>query len=88
MTLEMDIQGIDAQKTVTTTLQAFEDPNHFGNSPEYHTGELCMEKFCDKPAGTRWSPYWCFDCNVKRIKRISKQLDGFVDGFQKGGAER
>lgn len=55
-------------------MQAFEDKNHEGNSKKYHTGKQCIEKGCNKPAGTAWSPYWCFDCNVERMRRIESQL--------------
>jgi hypothetical protein len=56
------------------SMLAFEDPNHEGNSPKYHTGKPCMTQGCDKPAGTWWSPYWCFEHNVERIKRIDTQF--------------
>lgn len=63
--------------------KAFEDPNHRGNGTTYHTGKECIEKDCHNPAGTAWSPYWCFACNVKRIRRIDKQLDAIVNGSAK-----
>lgn len=56
-------------------MDAFEDPSDPGNGPEYHTGKPCIEAGCDRPAGTAWSPYWCFECNVKRIKRVSDQFE-------------
>jgi len=52
----------------------YNDRNHRGNSPEYHTGKECFEEGCTNPAGTAWSPYWCVDCNIKRIERVSAQL--------------
>lgn len=55
-------------------LIAFEDPDHKGNQPEYHTGKPCIEPECDRPAGTAWSALWCFECNLERIRRINKQL--------------
>lgn len=51
---------------------AYQDPNHRGNSPKYRTGDKCRD--CDQPAGTWWSPLWCFECNVKRMDRIDRQL--------------
>ena len=60
-------------------LIAFEDPGHRGNSSKYHTGEECIEDDCSNPAGTAWSPWWCFECNVKRIKRIDTQLTGLIE---------
>ena len=55
-------------------LVAFEDPDHDGNSPDHHTGRECVVEGCDRPAGTAWSPHWCFACNVVRMKRISQSL--------------
>lgn len=52
---------------------AYKDPNHEGNSAKYHTGARCIEG-CGRPAGTWWSPLWCFECNVKRMNRISDAL--------------
>lgn len=59
-------------------LLPFEDPANEGNSEKYLSGLMCIESGCDEKAGTAWSPYWCFNCNVKRIKRISRQLDDFI----------
>ncbi len=56
------------------SLEAFEDPSHEGNSARYHTGKECIEPGCHQPARTKWSPYWCFSCNVTRMKRIGSQL--------------
>lgn len=68
-------------------MDAFEDPRHVGNSEKYHTGELCIVNGCEHPAGTVWGPPWCFECNVIRIKRITKQMEEIEAGFQaKGGA--
>lgn len=55
-------------------LEAFEDPNHPGNSAAHHSGRKCDVKGCTDPAGTAWGPYWCFKHNVERIKRISANL--------------
>lgn len=52
----------------------FEDLQHEGNSSSYHTGKQCIEENCNNPAGTAWSPIWCFEHNVERIRRITKQL--------------
>jgi len=54
---------------------AFENSQHEGNSSLYHTGKQCVEKYCTKPAGTKWSPFWCFKHNVERIKRVNKQFE-------------
>lgn len=74
-------------------LEAFEDPQHPGNGPEYHTGRRCITPGCGKDAGTLWSPHWCFECNVERIKRISSSLELIVARMRcpfsmpKGGAK-
>jgi len=52
----------------------YENPDHDGNSAKWHTGKRCVEKGCKKPAGTWWSPLWCFDHNVERMKRVSAGL--------------
>lgn len=54
-------------------LERYEDPNDPGNSAAHHTGEPCVEG-CGRPAGTRWSPLWCFECNVERMRRIDTSL--------------
>ncbi len=60
-------------------MQPFEDINHEGNSSKHHTGKQCIEKECDKPAGTHWSHLWCFDHNVERIKRIDNSFDKLLN---------
>lgn len=55
-----------------TASRAFEDKHHELNSTKFHTGKPCID--CTNPAGTWWSPLWCFDCNVKRMKRIDRRL--------------
>ncbi len=49
------------------------------NGSDQHTGKPCIEKGCDNPAGTAWSPHWCFPCNVERIQRI----DAFFEELEK-----
>jgi hypothetical protein len=44
-------------------------------------------KGCDRPAGTLWSPYWCFEHNVERIRRISRQLDEIASAYERRCAE-
>lgn len=65
--------------TEAKELLAFEDPNHEGNLSKYHSGKPCHTKGCKEPAGTRWSPYWCFKHNVERMNRISAQLEDFAE---------
>jgi hypothetical protein len=47
-----------------------------GNSAKYHTGKKCID--CDNPAGTAWSKLWCVECNIKRMDKITEQLDGMM----------
>ena len=54
-------------------------PNCWG--PEGHvcqqpSGRTCLD--CDQPAGTLWGPYWCPDCDVKRLDRISASLESLA----------
>lgn len=56
----------------------YENPEHDGNSAKWHTGKQCVEKGCKRPAGTWWSPLWCFDHNVKRMRKVSDGLDDAV----------
>ena len=50
------------------------DPNDERNGSNYHTGKLCIERGCNEPAGTWWSPLWCFQHNVARMDGIDKQF--------------
>ena len=61
-------------------MAGYDDPNHEGNSSKHHTGKPCIELGCNNPAGTAWGPHWCFECNVKRISRISGQFDNMLRG--------
>lgn len=65
---------------MSVKLSAFEDKNNPGNGPKYHTGKKCVEPGCDNPAGTAWSPHWCFECNVRRIKRINESFEKLMLG--------
>jgi hypothetical protein len=59
-------------------LKAFEDPNHEGNGATYHSGKRCHTKGCKAPAGTWWSPHWCFEHNVARIRGIDASLNSII----------
>lgn len=37
---------------------------------------------CGKPAGTPWSPFWCPDCDDKRIARIDEHLKEIGDTWR------
>lgn len=67
-----------------TELVAYEDPGHEGNGAKHLTGKPCIEKGCDNPAGTAWSPFWCFACNVKRIRRIDAGFAAIGKAFDDG----
>jgi hypothetical protein len=69
------------------TLKAYEDPNDYRNGPNYRTGKLCITKGCNSPAGTYWGPYWCFKCNVARLKGISKQFESLSSSLDIKGSE-
>jgi hypothetical protein len=56
-------------------MKKHENPNDDFNSSKYHTGKKCIENGCDKPAGTKWSPFWCWECNSKRLNYISSQFE-------------
>jgi hypothetical protein len=58
--------------------RVYADPNHEGNGAKYHTGKPCIETGCERPAGTWWSPHWCFEHNVERMDRISASLDDII----------
>ena len=57
----------------------YQDPEHEGNSAKYHSGKPCHTKGCKEPAGTHWSPHWCFRHNVERIDNISSTLETMVE---------
>ena len=55
-------------------IQPYADPMHEGNSERYHTGKRCTEANRKNPAGTMWSPHWCFKHNKDRMARIIASL--------------
>ena len=66
-------------------MKPYEDPHHPGNSAKHHTGKPCIEAGCNKPAGTMWSPHWCFKHNVERMKHIDRQMEDISASFFGGG---
>ncbi len=60
----------------------YRDPNHPLNSAEYHTGKRCIEKGCEKPAGTSWSPFWCAEHNAERLDRITNALEAELKRYE------
>ena len=67
-------------------LRPYADPSHPYNGSEYHTGEPCIEG-CGNPAGTWWSPLWCFPCNVERMDRIQRDLEALIRGLYEGATD-
>lgn len=43
------------------------------------SGRECYN--CGAPAGTLWGPYWCPDCDVERLVRITESLDEIQKGI-------
>lgn len=62
-------------------LSRYADPNDPANGPKYHSGKPCIELGCEKPAGTAWSPHWCFRHNAERMARIDRSMDELAEGF-------
>ncbi len=59
------------------------DPEHEWNGAKYHTGKTCITPACNNPAGTAWSPLWCFECNSQRMGRIDMQLEDIKAALDK-----
>jgi len=64
-------------------MENYADPDHEGNSSKYITNNKCDTHDCSNFAGTAWSPHWCFDCNIKRINKISKQFNALLSNVTK-----
>ena len=64
------------------------NPKSPGNSRRYHTGKPCCELGCSEPAGTAWSPHWCWKCNAERLGRIRGNLEQMCADLEaKGGGD-
>lgn len=74
----------DRQSVIGVKVKPYEDPNNPNNSATHHTGKECIELGCENPAGTAWSPHWCWQCNAKRLERVSAGLEA---AHQKLGAK-
>jgi len=46
-----------------------------GYGQKYHTGMLCIESGCNRPAGTWWSRFWCQKHDYERRKKITETLE-------------
>ncbi len=60
--------------TRTKKLLPYQDLQNEGNSERHRTGKPCVERGCDQPAGTAWSPLWCPACNIERMDRIDASM--------------
>lgn len=45
------------------------------------SGLKCAD--CGEPAGTPWGPYWCPDCDDKRVARIDKGMNEIQANFDR-----
>lgn len=49
---------------------------------EYQNGKKVLCYGCSREChDTRWGP-WCYDCNVDRIERVSRILEGELERHQ------
>ena len=64
-------------------MEAYEDPDHEWNSSKFHTGKMCIEPGCNKPAGTKWGKYWCQIHNANRFCRINDQFESILKMIDK-----
>ena len=53
----------------------YNDREAEGNSDKYKTGNKCLMTGCNNPAGTAWSPFFCVDCNIDRMDKITLQME-------------
>lgn len=60
--------------TADAPIPRYADPADPLNDASHHTGKPCIEKGCNAPAGTTWSPHWCQPHNAERMARISRSL--------------
>ena len=37
---------------------------------------------CNNTAGTKWSRYWCAECDQKRLEHIDKQLQKMSEALK------
>ena len=60
-------------------LPAYKNKNHEWNGPSFRSGLKCIE--CGKPAGTKWSKFWCVECNIRRMDRIEQAFEGLRKSY-------
>ncbi len=56
-------------------LPAWDNPASPLNGSEFFSGTACVESGCQNPAGTAWSPHWCWQHNAERMRRLRKQFE-------------
>lgn len=54
--------------------------DHYEHNCHEPSGRSCIE--CGAPAGTPWGPYWCPDCDVVRLDRVSAGLAEIAASFK------
>jgi len=52
-----------------------------GHVCQQPSGHDCID--WGKPAGTLWGPYWCPDCDVKRLDKISANLESIASDLSR-----
>lgn len=51
-------------------MEPYRNPDHPKNNIFTYGADLLCEQCKEQKAGTAWSPYFCFSCNVKRMDLI------------------
>jgi hypothetical protein len=81
----LQVNVLKTEKRVETKgiqMERYQDPNDPLNATSYHTGKKCVERGCDRIAGTHWSKLWCQPCNAARMGRISGFLQHEVARYE------
>jgi hypothetical protein len=51
------------------------------HSSKYHSGKICIEEGCNKPAGTYWNINLCSECTILKIDMIIMISNGLLARF-------
>lgn len=54
--------------------------DHYRHICHEPSGRHCID--CGKPAGTPWGPYWCPDCDVRRLDRVGAGFAAVEAAFE------
>lgn len=58
------------------------NPRQIGRKMKTCIGFGVMEGSCEKPVGSKWnSPYFCQECDEKRIDHITKGMNKLAEKF-------